>query len=200
MILAIDLDEVLAEFVRAFLDFHNAKYGTKFKREDITSYNFYEIFKEGKSETMRKIYELYNTRYFKNMPLVPFSKFGINNLSKKHELFIVTSRPRMLSDKTFKWLDKHFGKKFSGVYFSGKPFSSDREKSKAEICNQLGARVIIEDNLTYAVECALSGLNVLLFDCPWNKFDSIILEKDVRKRIRRVFSWKEIVDIFKNEM
>jgi len=40
-------------------------------------------------------------------------------------------------------------------------------------CRELGAKVLIDDNPIYAVECANAGINVLLYDWhltyPWSK-------------------------------
>jgi thiamine monophosphate synthase len=46
-------------------------------------------------------------------------------------------------------------------------------RKKSDICRAVGARVLIDDNPAYAVECATAGIHVLLFDWqdgyPWSK-------------------------------
>lgn len=38
--IGVDLDEVLAAFLRAIIQFHNDAYGTELQYEDFHSYNF----------------------------------------------------------------------------------------------------------------------------------------------------------------
>ena len=48
--------------------------------------------------------------------------------------------------------------------------------------------LIIEDNLSYAIECIAPHRKILLFDRPWNQADKL------PNGIIRVHSWKEIAN------
>jgi len=41
--IGIDIDEVLAHFLEAYISFYNEKHGTSFKRGDFFSYKFWEV-------------------------------------------------------------------------------------------------------------------------------------------------------------
>lgn len=59
------------------------------------------------------------------------------------------------------------------VYFGNHWSLSGPVRKKSEICKSIGAQILIDDNPTYAVECAAAGIHVLLFDWndsyPWSK-------------------------------
>lgn len=46
-------------------------------------------------------------------------------------------------------------------------------RKKSDICKAVGASLLIDDNPSYAMECAAAGINVLLYDWnrsyPWSK-------------------------------
>lgn len=56
----------------------------------------------------------------------------------------------------------------------------------------LGAKVLIDDNPKYAIECAEVGIRVLLFDFensyPWAKTESV----DQHPLVTRVHNWEEV--------
>ena len=56
--------------------------------------------------------------------------------------------------------------------------------TKAEICSELGIKVILEDSGETAIECAQKNISVILFDKPWNKIHK-------HKKIVRVKEWQE---------
>lgn len=56
----------------------------------------------------------------------------------------------------------------------------------------LGAKVLIDDNPSYAIECAEVGIRVLLFDYensyPWCKTDSV----DQHPLVTKVHNWDQV--------
>lgn len=75
------------------------------------------------------------------------------------------------------------------VIFSGHD-SSKKGKNKSEICVGKKIKLMIEDASHHALDCANLGINVILFDKPWNK-------NVTHKNITRVKSWKEVLEIIK---
>ncbi len=188
MKIGIDLDEVLADFLTALIKFHNDKYDTAFERDQFHSYRVFEIWGGTQEEADREIFEFYDTNYFNKIEPVPNAIENIDILSKKHELAIITSRQNEISEKTLDWVNKHFENKFSGIYFTNQHSKKGKCINKSAVCDSIGANLIIEDYLDYATECALSGKEVLLFDCPWNKTQAL------PKKVSRVYSWNEITE------
>lgn len=192
MKIAIDLDEVLAEYLASFLEFHNKKHGTDLKKHHFSkTYKVEEVLGETEEEMTERIYHFYKTEDFKKIKPSAGSIKAIQKLKKNHELFIVTSRQNHVSAPTIEWINKHFPDSFSGILF-GNHFSKEGPaKAKSEICKEIGAEILIDDSLDYAKECAGKGIKVLLFDHPWNQAETL------PKNIQRVYSWQEILKIIK---
>eukprot|EP00201_Polytomella_parva_P017489 CAMPEP_0175071640 /NCGR_PEP_ID=MMETSP0052_2-20121109/19356_1 /TAXON_ID=51329 ORGANISM="Polytomella parva, Strain SAG 63-3" /NCGR_SAMPLE_ID=MMETSP0052_2 /ASSEMBLY_ACC=CAM_ASM_000194 /LENGTH=116 /DNA_ID=CAMNT_0016338835 /DNA_START=566 /DNA_END=916 /DNA_ORIENTATION=+ len=71
------------------------------------------------------------------------------------------------------WLDRHFPNMFEVVYFGNHFALEGISRKKSDICKAIGAQILIDDNPSYAIECASAGINVLLYDWegnyPWSK-------------------------------
>ena len=112
----------------------------------------------------------------------------INGLSSRYELHVVTARQDFLTDATERMLDKYFSGVFDSIIFTN--HFSDKSRSKADVCNELNAKYLIDDHLHHAEIAASQGIEVLLFgDYPWNKADSL------PDRVRRVRDWYQIRDM-----
>jgi len=92
MLIAIDLDEVLAEFIDSFIEFHNAVYGTNLTRNNFFSYKFWEAWGGTRKEAINKVYEFHKTPYFKNIKPVEGAIEGVKKIGKKNKLIVITSR------------------------------------------------------------------------------------------------------------
>ena len=118
MKIGIDIDEVLAEFMNSFLDYHNKKENTNIKRSDFKSYLLWKTIGGTKESTIQRIYDFYNSQEFDNIRPVKDSQYGVNVLNKENELIVITSRPYEMHDKTINWLDNYFPNAFSKVKFT----------------------------------------------------------------------------------
>ncbi|KAL2553839.1 uncharacterized protein Fot_07458 [Forsythia ovata] len=62
----------------------------------------------------------------------------------------------------------------------------------SEMARSLGAKVLIDDNPRYAIECAEVGIKVLLFDYensyPWSKMESV----NRHPLVTKVHNWEEV--------
>lgn len=194
MLIGVDLDDVLADYIPALCEFHNATYGTSLARENFHSYSFWEVWGGTKEEARKKAIEFRNSSYFDNIQPVAGSIEGVDVLKKSHNLVIITSRSTI--DKTNEWLNKHFPNKFSGVYFSHNHYTGKGTREKSDICLDLGVNAMIEDNLEYSLDCALKSIKVLLFNSPWNNqiYKVPLLKRFLLAKIKRIGSWKEIIE------
>jgi hypothetical protein len=91
---------------------------------------------------------------------------ALQRLKASHELAIVTSRQFAIQGATMEWLDANFPGTFSSVHFGNHFAKAGTSRQKSEICREIGAHVLIDDNPTYALDCASNGMQVLLFN--WN--------------------------------
>ena len=189
--IAIDIDDVLLNFMGGLIHFYNFKYGTSFKKRDIFSYKLEESFGITKKERLRRLDEFYKSPFFSEIGPIPGSQEALDLLSKENEIIIVTSRELNLKQITEYSLERNFKGKYSELFYS-KNYSQIGGKSKAEICLEQKASVLIEDCLIYALDCNAKGIPSFLIDKPWNKTN---LDGTLVKRVR---NWKEILKKINN--
>lgn len=185
MDIGIDLDEVLAEFVTAFLAYHNTAYGTAFHRNQMSCYNGWS--RTSREETER-IHDFFKTPYFEEIVPVNGSQQGTKVLSREHQLVVITARPTEMYQKTQQWVKRYFPSQISAVNLTNQfARKSGSAVSKSSLCRDSGISIMIEDSLDQARDCAAIGVQTLLLDCPWNQ------TSELAPGIQRVYSWDEIV-------
>ncbi|GAA0138631.1 hypothetical protein LIER_34961 [Lithospermum erythrorhizon] len=193
IVVAVDVDEVLGNFVSALNQFIADRYSSNHYVSEYHVYEFFKIWKCSRSEADFRVHEFFKTTYFKKgIHPLPGALESLQKLSRFCDLSIVTSRQNIIKDHTIEWIEKHFPGIFREIHF-GNHFALDgQSKPKSDICRELGAKVLIDDNPRYAIECAKEGISVLLFDYedsyPWSKMDSL----DQHPLITKVLNWKEV--------
>lgn len=188
MHIGVDLDEVLADFISALIDFHNYTYGTSFTKNDFHSYEFHEVWGGTREEAIQKVYDFHKTAYSENIQPVAGSIEGVESLKRNgYTLSIITSRQYDFIDLTKKWLRKYFPDKFSSMYFTNSHSQNGVTIKKSEICSRLNVDKLIDDRADNANECAMSGTEVFLLDYPWNR------NVNLSPKVTRVKSWQELL-------
>jgi len=187
MKIGIDLDGILADFLSALIKYHNLTYGTKLKKDQFLSYGFWKIWGGTEDEAIQKLCDFYETPFFKNIQPVFGAKKAISTLRQNNDLFIVTSRPDDVVDKTLEWVNNHFPNTFTDICFANNYFGGGASKTKTQICDEIGVNILIEDSMEYAIECVNSKRKIFLLDYPWNQ------HPELPQGIRRFLSWDEIV-------
>jgi len=181
-----DIDGVLASIVPSILRFHNKKYGTVFRAEDVRGYSFADLWKVSKDEEMKRILSFYNCEEFVKIPTVKGAVETVKQLSVKNKLVAITARPPSTKTITKTWLKEHFLSSFENIYFTSDYFGKG-SKRKHEICKEQDIKFLIEDSLPTALECAKEGISVFLIDQPWNQSESL------PENVIRLRSWGEII-------
>jgi uncharacterized HAD superfamily protein len=187
MIIGIDLDDVLADVTTGLNVYHNNKYGTNIMLENHFDYDLSLIWQVSKEESLKRIFDYLANHSHKAKPMTDSQEI-LQKLASKNTFKVITSRPEGVEKQTKDWIKKHFSALDIDVHFAGAYYGANR-KTKAEVCKELGAEVLIEDCLKFALECSDAGIRVLLFDMPWNQMEKL------PKNIHRVHSWKEIEKI-----
>ena len=189
MKIGIDIDEVVAEFVKGYLKKYTEKYEKSFDFEKIFSYNLWESLNITKEEAIKLADEFYDSEHFENIGLVSGAKESITKLSKDNELIFITSRPIKLKNITENFIKNNFKELLFRILFSN-DFFQQGNLSKGEICQQENIDFLIEDNKDYSISCAEKGIKVILFDKPWNRnFE--------HENVTRVSGWEETLEVLK---
>ena len=173
-IIAVDIDETLSETIDAALKYHH--YTIKnipIIRSEITDYNirnipkckeqgisqadgiiFFDEFLEGKDNTSAK------TVLWAKEKLQEWKDAG-------YTIKIITGRPDTQQEQTKQRVQENFPNLFDDIIFAN--YFRAQEKSKGDICKEIGASVMIEDNLDFAQKIAEKGTLVYLLDKPRNQ-------------------------------
>ncbi|CAN0138753.1 unnamed protein product, partial [Ectocarpus fasciculatus] len=163
-VIAVDLDEVLGQFVLQLCAFHNDKHGTSLTPESFNSYYFHEVWGGTRAEADAKMVEFFQTPYFLGgIPPLAGAAEVLRKHSRSLTFYLVTSRQDSLQAHTREWIDAHYPGMFAGLRF-GNHFSTEGAvRSKPDLCRMIGAEMMIDDNIKYAAECASAGIRTLLF-------------------------------------
>jgi uncharacterized HAD superfamily protein len=187
MKIAIDIDDVLADFMVALIEFHNKTYKTKFKKNDFFSYNLWEVWGGTRKEAAEKIFKFHKTSIYRNIKPITGSVEAIKKLRRSNELYVITSRHSDVIENTKKWIDKYFPDLFLKIYFSNSFYGRSKKLKKSDICRQLKADMLIEDSFEYAIDCLRPNRKIILFRRPWNK------KYTIPKEISVVNNWSEVL-------
>ena len=188
-IIAIDVDEVLAETIQSMLKKQNYTWKwKKVNREDLNTYNLWEIEKlwitKNRALWMFVKFQLWSWLTKKIKP-VEWAREKLLELREKwFKLYAVTARLSWLRISTKLWLKRNFPDYFEHIVFAN--FFTSRARKKSEICKEIWASIIIEDNLETCNDCVSQWIKCFLLDKPRNQCDKL------NENIKRVYSWGEI--------
>lgn len=184
MEIGIDIDEIITEYMKSFLEFLKKEKNLFGKYEELFTYKFEKCFNVSKEEFQEYIQEHTNTELaLVELGLIEDSLEAINFLDDRHKICFITSRNLSNKEKTFEFFRKHFPDKDFKILFSGDIWGDN--KKKYELCLEEGCEVMVEDRFKTAFECAENGIKAILFNKPWNKSEK------THKNLIRVNNWKE---------
>jgi len=197
-VVALDLDEVLGQYLKAYSAFYNAAHGTDFTVTNFHSYKFWEVTGETKEECQKNVYDFHDSQFFRDLEVVPGAVDGVRKLVDIGvQLHVVTSRHAEIAEQTRQWLRQHFPGVFAEdrVHILNHWGCSKLQKavSKPAMCESIGAKVLVDDSTVYIGEVRTIGISGLLFDLDdgykWNK-EPI---ETTSPLLTRVNSWPEVV-------
>ncbi|KAL0950732.1 hypothetical protein HGRIS_007507 [Hohenbuehelia grisea] len=132
------------------------------------------------AETHVKVQKFYSDDRIHRAPPVPGAREGVEALKKLgYRLIVVTARTQDEHDESWKWLNRHFPGSFDSIVCTNQFKDAHKEGhevvtklSKGQVCNDLGAKLLIDDSAENATQCSTytPPVRVLLFgDYSWNQ-------------------------------
>jgi uncharacterized HAD superfamily protein len=184
--IGIDVDDVLAESLPAYLEAFRRRFGRAVKIEE-AAWEIFRRFPEIPAEQVAGFYDhLEATDFLGSRPVYPEAVAGVRTLAAAgHRLYVVTGRLTQHRDHTRRMLE--------GVGLL--PVFEDLVHRAAEtladykprVVRELGLQMFIEDELEAARAVAGIPVPVLLFDRPWNR-------ADLPNGVSRVTDWGQVVE------
>ncbi len=190
-ILCIDIDGVIADYPRSFINFIESKINKKVII-NFTEYKLYDIIQKATGLSKKKIEKLKHeyriTGYKRSISLIKDAKKYINLLAKEYTIVLLSARPyekypRIFSDTIF-WLKKN-RIKYNAILWDVKK----EERMLKELPHTL---YMIEDCGENAIKIAINKKKVILLNKDYN-------QNFKHKNIIRVNTWKEIYKKIKGE-
>jgi uncharacterized HAD superfamily protein len=184
--IGIDVDDVLAESLPAYLEAFRRRFGKEVKIEE-AAWEIFRRFPEIPSEQMGGFYDhLEAADFLGSRPVYPEAVAGVRALAAAgHSLFIVTGRLRQHRDHTRRLLERvGLLEAFEDlVHRDAETLAS----YKPRVVRELGLQMLIEDELEVALAVARIPVSVLLFDRPWNR-------AHLPSGVTRVTDWHQVVE------
>lgn len=176
MVIGIDIDGVIADFVGSFLPKLNKYCKCKFR--DIIDYDFEKNINVNISAaTIKKLWrEVEKKKIYRELRLIKGSIEALNKLAKSNTIILITNRKKVNQKDTVLWLKRH------KIPFE-KLVVADSRREK--IFEMKKCDIVLEDSLEIARILGALGKTVLLFDYPWNSMN---------KNIIRIEDWKQAID------
>ncbi|MCO5548156.1 hypothetical protein L7F22_001614 [Adiantum nelumboides] len=194
---AVDIDEVLGSFLLALNTFIAEQYMCKHNVSEFHVYDFTKVWQCSRAEADLRVHSFFKSKHFDGGILpIPGAHKALLHIASFCNLCVVTSRQNIIKKETLAWIERHYSGIFSEVHF-GNHFALEGEaRTKSDICKVVGAHVLIDDNPVYALDCARSGMEVLLFDLnnsyPWSK-----TQEPQHPSITKVQNWDEVERILR---
>ncbi|KAI8330122.1 hypothetical protein BC941DRAFT_384040 [Chlamydoabsidia padenii] len=211
--IAVNLDETLSHTLAALLSWHNDQYGTQHLMSDVDSMDLTQLWGGTHEDVCLKIRAFYASQAFEAIqPIHDFALEALKMLKKRRfHLVIITSRQQFIAEETKRFVDRHYPGIFESIYFCNLGLSETEQmeyisKSKSTICQEIGVDVLIDHQLEHVLECAVLGIDVLLYDSHgqygWNQHTSSSFKKTQLSHysmntmnIQRVTSWRDIIHL-----
>ncbi len=196
VIVGVDNDDVLVDFIQSLVSYSNKYFGTSLNYEDMYTFNLGILWGCSQEESVKRVFEFYNSSEFIYLPPVEGSLEALKKLNNYFILRIVSSRPASLLFKTKQSLDSLFPNLFERIHLTDSYGSNKPKKSKLEICREEGITVLIDDNIDNLNNSFEFNVKPILFRRPWNRH---LKDNDLKKEgISVVQNWDQIVKVLIN--
>ncbi len=192
--IAIDIDDVVANSIARVREWANEKTGRVIEphhyHTDDEYWNYYNSIWLRHGVADQLVFEDYMTELDVDQSKIKThvnAKEAILKLRENYELVFITSRPPSMKDSTRRWLDENIDTSIP-LYLAVNPLSNQTAKSKGELCIELGAGLLIDDNVDNCNSALDAGVGAILFgDYGWNK--------NAPETMQRGADWNEVLEL-----
>jgi len=150
-VIAVDIDEVLVPFLPALSRFYTHQTNIKVKMPQRHPYHYAPLFNISEKESSDLVRDFYETSFHAGLRPIRGSQEMIKKLSENNTLIAVTGRQTYARDPTEELIKNNFRDSFSDIIYCDHFTSSAR--SKGDICKQISADLMIDDNYQSCKEC-----------------------------------------------
>lgn len=193
--IAIDIDDVLADFAGGFVEYCNERWGTHLTINDYDE-NWAKVWSVDEEEASRRAEEVQAGDLYRELEHSDVAAQILEKLSQRFHLIVITSRRIPTRSDTLAWIAKHYPMidtsmvNFAGFWDGGRTPDA-LVATKADIATSLDVSYLIDDQLKHCIAAAETGIESIIFgDYAWNQLD------DMPGRMTRCRNWLEIGEYF----
>lgn len=185
LVIAIDLDDVIFDLNGTFAIWHNSSYDTNVTYENITNFDLTKIYNVN-SDTIFNRLDIFRTQHWEDMSLVSGTLNALNHLKDFSSLHVITARCESLRLVTESMLDTHMSNVFTELHLTNgvTSINQDKERRKIDICREIGAIILIDDNPNHVTDFIDGDTKLLVPDRPWN-------QNELPQGVVRCGSWEK---------
>jgi 5'(3')-deoxyribonucleotidase len=176
-VLAFDLDDTVANSLEALRLEVNRTYSVDLKPEDymITADYHDYYYSVWDNHQLNVDFESLSTNMtLDQLHIDPFpgAQKTLEKLAENYDLQIVTSRYASWESATYAWLDNKLPGLFSDVHFTDLQLIDGQIPTKGQLCRQIGAGWLIDDNPAFCLTAEKENIQSVLFgDYGWHTDD-----------------------------
>ena len=208
-VVAIDVDEVLAHFLLGFCAYVNEVRGgdssssaggaaaaPPLSPSHFSSYHFSGALGVNDAEASQLVQAFFASRHFRELAPLAGAKEVLLKHARSFRFVVVTSRSLDIADATRAWLDAHFAGVFALPPRFGCAYGAGPRRPKSELCREVGAVLLVDDQVAYCREAAENGVaRVALFgQYAWNLLSDDD-EAALPGNCLRFSSWDEVSNL-----
>jgi len=167
-IIAVDVDDVLFPFLKSFTAHHNQMYGTALQPEGVTD-TYETVLDLPMAEVGRRIDQFHRLDDLHIAPIAGSQK-AIEALAARHDLHIITARHPQFEPRTSAWVAEYFPGMFKSITHIGFAGLMPEPRTKIEVCQEIGASVLVDDAVHHVGGCAQANIQGVWFGTyPYQK-------------------------------
>lgn len=191
-IIAIDLDDTLADSTEALRLLVNERLDANLTADDYRVegqyWGYYERVwgQHGLTAASHDDFSAEMVVDQMHVPLLPGASFAVARLLKRFRVIFVTARDASWEEATRRWITNHFSEESFELYFT-ENHKTVNAKTKGQLCRELGANLLIDDNVQHCQSAIDQGLDAILFgDYGWHV--------DAPTEITRCRNWPAVLE------
>jgi len=185
--LAFDIDGVVADTFRIFIETARKKYGIEIEYEQITEYEFWEVIDIDFKTTQDIIQMILDDPLEMGIKPITGAVEVLTRLSRIEPLLFVTARPNR--ESILRWARKELGLPgTNSIHIE----ASGTHREKLPILLDHGIKYFVEDRLETCFILNEASMTPIVFDQPWNRKPHPFRTVRNWQEISAMIEWKDL--------
>jgi len=192
--IAIDIDDVIADSTDALRVLVNERTGATLTCQQYIDvggeyWGYYERVwqSHGLTEVSYRDIETELIADQSRVPLLAGAEFAIHRLAERFHIIFITARPKAWEQQTRRWFALHFGGEDIELYFC-ESYIDSKAKTKGQLCKDLGAQWLIDDNVSHCRSAIDQGIRAV-------RFGQYGWQTDIPAELIRCNDWPAVLEV-----